>query len=194
MILSFWRALSSFWWCVRKHSYHMAKLLVFSILQGQHIQCCDTTSRVGSDMMGAVCSSSFSCVSLAMCILVTKEAYFSLSTNRQAQDLQPMPLLQTEWISWSKSLVSTGLLQKVIFVGCELETLWQEIPSTLLWSGWSMSSSNSKVLIHHNRLLSDLGISLGISRPFCLLGEVSLPNLILLGQAGALGQLQQGFW
>lgn len=148
----------------------MAKMWVFSILQGQHIQSCDKISCVCSDMVGAVCSSSFSCVSLATCILVTKQAYFSWSTNRQGQDLQPISLLQTEWISWSKSLVTTGLLQSVDFCG--------------LWSGWSMSSSNSGVQIHHNSLLSDLCISLGISRCSCLLEEVSLPNLILLRQDG----------
>lgn len=95
----------------------MVKLLVFPILQGQHIESCDKTSHVCSDMMGAVCSSSFSCVSLETCILVTKEAYFSFSTNRQGQDLQPVPRIQTEWISWSKSLVTTRLLRNVDLCG-----------------------------------------------------------------------------
>lgn len=98
---------------------------VFSILQGQHIQSWDKTSCVCSDMVGAVCSSSFSCVSLATCILATKQAYFSWSTNRSGQDLQPIPLLQTEWISWSKSLVTTELLQNVDFCG-----LWTGDPVT----------------------------------------------------------------
>lgn len=98
---------------------------VFSILQGQHIQSWDKTSCVCSDMVGAVCSSSFSCVSLATCILVTKQAYFSWSTNRSGQDLQPIPLLQTEWISWSKNLVTTELLQNMDFCG-----LWTGDPVT----------------------------------------------------------------
>lgn len=43
IIISFWRALWSFWSCFWKHSQYMAKLLVFSILQGQHIQSCGKT-------------------------------------------------------------------------------------------------------------------------------------------------------
>lgn len=155
-------SVGSFWSCGWKRSWWMAKLLVFSVLQWEHIQSCEKTTCVCSGVWWEqsahpdfhVCP-----VCDETCILVTKEAYFPLCRIGRVRTYSPQkPPHQAAQISRTKSFATTRLLQKVDF--CSDSGLWTGAPVMTIdccGLGGSVSSSYREVLIHHNCLLSDSG-------------------------------------
>lgn len=130
------------------------------------------------------------------CILVTKEATFPLCRIWRVRIYSPQkPPHQAAQISQTENSAATRLVQKVNL--CLDARLWTAVSVAgmatdcavaweCVWAVVTGRSSSTTTVCQVAQV--------NISRPSCFLEEVSMLNLILLGQAGALGWLQQGFW